>query len=113
MAQIDDLRAYGANVDEGVTRCVGNPDFYLKMVKKAAEDTSIDDLKRAVNEKDLGQAFEIAHALKGVLANLALTPVSEPVSEMVELLRSKTDADYSGYLEKIDTKFKELQNIMQ
>ena len=113
MATIEDLRAFGANVDEGVQRCVNNADFYLKMVKKAADDTSFEDLEAAVNEKNLDQAFELAHALKGALANLALTPLHEPVSQMVEQLRNRTDMDYSPYLETIRVKKDELRNLMQ
>lgn len=111
MAELDDLKAYGANVDEGVMRCVNNPEFYLRMVKKAADDPSVADLENAINAGDLDQAFEIAHALKGVLANLALTPLCEPVSEMVELLRSRTETDYSGYIDSVKKKADELKAI--
>ena len=113
MANLEDLRAFGADVDEGLKRCVNNEDFYLKMVKKAADDTSVEDLDQAINGKDLDQAFEIAHALKGVFANLALTPLCEPVSEAVELLRSRTDTDYSTLLQKIREKKDELHKLMQ
>ncbi len=112
MANIEDLRAFGANVDEGVKRCVNNEAFYLKMVRKAAEDNSYEDLEKAINAKDLDQAFELAHALKGALSNLALTPLSDPISELVELLRNRTDMDYSSYLEKIRVKKEELINLM-
>ncbi len=113
MAGLEDLRAYGANVDEGLNRCVNNEEFYFRMIRKAVDDPSFEDLPRAIGEKDLARAFEIAHALKGVLTNLALTPLSEPVSEIVELLRSQTDTDYSGYLEKIAAKKAELVNLLQ
>ncbi len=113
MAKLDELRAFGANVEEGLGRCVNNEDFYLKMVKKAVDDNSCEDLEKAIGAKDLDQAFEIAHALKGVFANLALTPLSEPVSEMTELLRNRTDTDYSSYLEKIRDKKEELAKIVQ
>ena len=113
MSKIDDLKAFGANVDEGLKRCVNNEEFYMRMVNKAADDASFDDLEKAVNSKDLGQAFEIAHALKGVLANLALTPICDPVSDIVEKLRNKTDADYGSYLEIIRTKREELINILK
>ncbi|MBR4168693.1 MAG: Hpt domain-containing protein [Lachnospiraceae bacterium] len=113
MAGLDSLRAYGANVDEGLNRCVNNEEFYLKMIRKAVEDPGFENLQQAIAGKDLATAFEIAHALKGVLTNLALTPLAEPVSEIVELLRSKTDTDYSGYLEKIATKKDELVQLLQ
>ena len=108
MAELDDLKAYGANVDEGVMRCVNNPEFYLRMVKKAADDPSVADLENAINAGDLEQAFEIAHALKGVLANLALTPLFSPINEITELLRSRTETDYRPYIEEILSKRDEL-----
>ena len=113
MAVIEELRAFGADVDEGVNRCVNNEEFYLKMVRKAMDDTSFDDLARAISDNDLGQAFEIAHALKGVLANLSLTPLCDPVSEIVEPLRNRTEQDYGPLLEKIAEKRDELLKIIQ
>ena len=48
-----------------------------------------------LDNKDWGTAFEMAHALKGALTNLSLTPICEPCIEMTELLRNKTDMDYT------------------
>ena len=45
---------------------------------------------------DKAAAFEMAHALKGVLGNLALTPIYKPLSEMTELLRAGKDPDADG-----------------
>ena len=39
--------------------------------------------------------------MKGVLGNLSLTPLSEPVMEITELLRSRTEMDYTPLLTKI------------
>jgi HPt (histidine-containing phosphotransfer) domain-containing protein len=109
---VDNLRDFGANVDEGIRRCVNNETFYLTMVQKALNDKSFDQLNEAVDSKDIDRAFEVAHALKGVLGNLALTPMFETVSEMVELLRSKTDTDYSIYTEKINAQKKQLEEYL-
>ena len=43
----------------------------------------------------------MAHALKGVMANLALTPILRPVQEITELLRSKAAADYEPLVREI------------
>ena len=51
--------------------------------------------------KDLDKAFEVAHALKGIYGNLSLTPLTKPVSEITELLRSRTDTDYSALMNEI------------
>ncbi len=112
MLTIENLRSYGANVDEGIKRCVNNEEFYLEMVNKALSDPYFDRLVRSVGENNLDDAFEVAHALKGVLGNLELTPIFEPVSEMVELLRNRTDTDYTSYLDKIKEKKDELVNLI-
>ena len=101
MLTIEKLREYGANVDEGLSRCMGREDFYIRMVNMALQDANFDRLKEAVAANDLTAAFEAAHGLKGVLGNLALTPVYDPVCEMTELLRAKKEADYVSYLETI------------
>jgi len=94
MLTIESLRGFGANVDEGLARCMKNESFYLRMVKMACADGNFEKLSQAVEENDLQAAFEAAHALKGVLANLALTPIAAPVSALTELLRAKTPGDY-------------------
>ena len=109
---VDNLRDFGANVDDGIKRCVNNETFYLTMVEKALKDKSFDQLNEAIDSRDLDTAFEVAHALKGVLGNLALTPMFETVSEMVELLRSRTDTDYSSYIEKLSAQKKQLEEYL-
>ena len=93
MLTLDKLRTYGANVEEGLGRCLNNGDFYIRLVNKALEDKGIDRLKEAVDNGDRKAAFDAAHALKGMLANLALSPLSEPASELTELLRGEGEAD--------------------
>ena len=99
MLTLDNLRAWGADVDDGMKRCMNNEAFYLRMVSKSLQGTSFEDLKQAVTDGDLTRGFEIAHSLKGVTGNLALTPVDKPIREITELLRAGTQADYTALLE--------------
>ena len=102
MLTIEKLRAWGADVDEAMARCLNNEAFYLRLVDKGLQDPSFDRLKEAIAAGDLDKAFEAAHALKGVLANLALTPILDPVREITELLRARTQTDYVPLLTDID-----------
>ena len=102
MLTIEKLRAWGADVDEAMARCLNNEAFYLRLVDKGLQDPNFDRLKEAIAAGDLDRAFEAAHALKGVLANLALTPVLDPVREITELLRAGTQTDYAPLLAAID-----------
>ncbi len=112
MLTTDALREYGAAVDEGLARCMNMEQFYLGLVAKAAADTKIGELKEALAAGDLDKAFETAHALKGMLGNLALTPVYDPVNEMTELLRSRTDTDYSVLMGRAEEQFEKLKALV-
>ena len=96
MLTVENLRAFGANVDEGLTRCLNNEDFYLRLVLKALDDGNFAGLQSAVAAGDNGAAFEAAHALKGVLGNLSITPLYDMASNITELLRAGEDADYQA-----------------
>ena len=95
MITIDSLKTYGANVEEGLARCLNKEDFYIKMVNLGLKDERFDKLDEILAAKDLESAFEACHALKGVVGNLALTPLYEPINKMTELLRARTAMDYT------------------
>ena len=106
MLTLDTLRAFGANVEEGLQRCVGMESLYLRLVDKAIRDPAFDELREVAEKGDLARGFELSHALKGVTANLALTPLAAPITEITELFRNKTVTDYrplvSAILQKRD-----------
>ncbi len=101
MLTTDALRAFGANVDEGLARCMGSEAFYLRMVRLVCADASFDRLAKAAGENDAAAGFEAAHALKGVLANLSLTPICEPAGALTEALRGRTSADFRAQAAEI------------
>ena len=92
MITIDNLAELGADVEDGVARCMGKEER----------------LKAALEAHDLDEAFERAHALKGTIANVSLTPLLEPISAMTEQLRNRNDIDYSDLLDKM---FEELDKL--
>ena len=101
MMTIESLRSWGADVDEALVRCMNIEAFLLMLVGKSLQDPAFDKLPEAVAAGDLEKAFDCAHALKGVMANLALTPILRPVQEITELLRSRTETDYAPLLAEI------------
>ena len=113
MLTIDALKQFGCNTDDGLSRCMGNEAFYFKLIGKVIDDKNFQMLEDAVASKDLDKAFDAAHSLKGVLGNLALTPVYQPVYEITELLRERKDIDYSEYIKTISEKRKELALLMK
>jgi HPt (histidine-containing phosphotransfer) domain-containing protein len=113
MLSIEKLKAFGADTEDGLARCMGMEDFYLGLVAEAAKTLDTKELETAVKKGDLAAAFETAHAMKGVLANLSLSPVLKPVSEITELLRKREEADYTPLIHEIKTQAKKLISLME
>lgn len=105
---LDELRAFGADVDGGLARCMNSEALYLRLVGMAANEPSVAALGKYLKEGDLDRAFEEAHKLKGVAGNLSLSPIFEPVSALTELLRRKADGDYEKLYGEIAAKAAEL-----
>lgn len=114
MLSIETLRAYGANVDEGLARCLNDEEFYLSLVRMALEDDRLPRLREALSAGDRAEAFEIAHALKGIYGNVALTPLFEPVSELTEMLRGEDiSGDTAGCLRQIEERTLRLSRLCE
>ena len=101
MITIEELRGAGADVETGLSRCLGKEDLYIKLIGMGLGDAKFEELGVAVNAGDLDKAFELCHALKGVIGNLAITPLYEALSDMTEKLRAREQADYSSMYSNI------------
>lgn len=104
---LDDLSAFGADVESGMRRCMDNESFYMRLVDTVRQENKYAELRAAVAAGDLDGAFEAAHSLKGVFGNLSITPLYEPMHQITELLRTREDVDYSALLDQVDPKWEE------
>ena len=111
MLTIENLRKYGANVDEGLQRCVNNEQLYLTLVNRFLDQNTFPDLKAAIQDHDLEKAFHIAHSLKGVIGNLSLSPLYDVIYQMTELLRNRTEIDYSDYIQRYEMSYSLLATL--
>lgn len=95
MLTIQKLQEYGVNTKEGLARCMNMEKFYFRMLGMGLKNDSFDKLEKLLAEGNLEDAFEQAHALKGVVGNLAISPIFVPLSDLTEALRAnKKDLDY-------------------
>ena len=113
MLTLDNLNAFGADTAEGLARCAGMEVLYFKLIRMTPDEANFDKLEKAIAENDLEEAFQASHALKGVLGNLSLTPMFQTCSEMCELLRSKTEMDYTPMLNELLQKREELRALCE
>ena len=81
--------AYASSIDfSGGLALNGNdPSFYLAHLRRFAQDTSLLPLSDALAQGDVHQAFLLAHTLKGLSAQLAVTCVYRPAAVLCDLLR--------------------------
>lgn len=89
------LAAYGVDVPLALERFVGDEDMYLYCLDLFINDKAFPELGYALDALDFKTAFEKAHSLKGVSANLGLQPLYDEICEIVEPLRAadKTPPD--------------------
>ena len=85
---IEELREWGCDIQGAMERMLNDEEFYMECLKTVLQDSYFMELKRALGEQDIEQAFVAAHPLKGVLANLGLTPMLNKAVEIVEPLRA-------------------------
>lgn len=90
MTVLDSLKAAGADTEDGLKRCLGKEDFYLKMINLALKNENFELLGGALKAENFAGAFELCHALKGVIANVSLTPLYDLISDLTEKLRACT-----------------------
>ena len=98
MITLEKLQAFGADTAAGLGRCMNNEAFYLRLVNMELNDPNFAALKDALASGNAAAAFEAAHALKGALGNLSLTPVYEPVAARTEKLRGADSLEGIGDL---------------
>lgn len=116
MELLDQLKEYGVDVDTGVARFVGKQDLYVKFLGKFLQDTSFEGMKNSIEQKQYTEAFEYAHSLKGVCGNLSLSPVTEQVSELTEILRNKetlSESEQQNVQELLDAMTKSYEDVIQ
>ncbi|MDE7233071.1 MAG: Hpt domain-containing protein [Lachnospiraceae bacterium] len=83
------LEENGADVETTLKRFMGNDAIYQKFLGKFPADPNYANLGSNIEAGAFEEAYKCAHALKGVVGNLGLTPIFNKVSDLVEELRNK------------------------
>lgn len=83
----DMLRLRGVDVDKALTRMKGNKEAYRSFLAEFFADSDFEALGEAIKAGNVKNAFEYAHGLKGMAANLGLDEVRGKLGVLVEILR--------------------------
>ena len=95
------LEAWGCDVAGALERFIDDEDLYMTCLETVITDSNFDKLGVALEEGHVLNAFESSHTLKGVFANLGLTPMFFIVETIVEPLRSGSAANLESAYEEL------------
>jgi len=82
-----ELKSWGCDIAGAMERFLDDEEFYFECYGQALEDAGFEQLKEALDAHNVRQAFEHAHSLKGIIANLGLTSLYNIIVDIVEPLR--------------------------
>lgn len=82
-----ELQENGCDMQMTMERFLNDISFYSDCLRTALYDKAFDKLKVALEKRDVKEAFNQAHTLKGLIANMGIVPIYEEVVKIVEPLR--------------------------
>lgn len=85
--QLEECYATFGGSYEDVKSRLMKDDLIKRLIIKFLADTSYDNLEKAMNEKNYGDAFRAVHTLKGVSQNLSFDVLSHSTEGLTESLR--------------------------
>ena len=89
MITIDALKEYGANVDEGLSRCMNNEALFLKLVAIIPGEPNFNKLKEAV--------FQLGDTIGQKLLP-HITPIVEKLTDWIDSLSELDDETWDNIL---------------
>ncbi|MCM1027009.1 MAG: hypothetical protein NC432_11270 [Roseburia sp.] len=102
MSLTEELKALGADTEEGLERVMGDGPLYetmLGMFLDTLRDNPI--ALEEFEEEDREALIRKVHLLKGTTGNLALTPLFTGYNNALQLLRSGSGSEARAELERI------------
>ena len=108
----DMLKEAGINVKTAMNRFFDNEEMYFSFLHKFTEDGLMKKIKLYIEQNQVKDAFDAAHTLKGVCANLSIDSMNEVLNPMVEVLRTGSMEGLLSQYDKLDEVYKEVINII-
>lgn len=110
---LQNLQNWGCDIDGAMERFLEEKELYRNCLETVVEDKAFGELKEALEEGNVKDAFEASHTLKGVLANLGLTPMYETCVKIVEPLRKGESAGVYSFYEELIQKNCFLKKLLE
>ena len=108
-----ELIEWGVDWKEVSDRFMGKDELIERFMLKFLNDQSFDQLQRGMQEKDVKEAFEGCHTLKGVGGNLGLKGFLPDVLALTEILRAESFDGSEELFDRIKKSYDELIGILK
>lgn len=95
------LENWGCDIEGAMDRFLGDEELYIECLHVACEEPSFEKLGENLAAGNVKEAFEAAHCLKGVLANLGLEPMLAITVQLVEPLRAGKSENLLPYYKEL------------
>lgn len=102
------LESIGIDWQEALSRFMNNEPLMLKFLLRFPQEPSYGQLCRAMEEKQVKEAYEAAHSLKGVAGNLAIKPLYREVCGLVEALRGENLEGAAEKMPQVEALYQEV-----
>ena len=106
------LSKAGIDANEGIKRFNNKADVYEKFLMCFPEDMNFQRMCKAIEEGDVKEAFQCAHALKGMAGNISLTRLHNDLLPLVEELRSDSLEKADELLEPVRADYEEVIKVL-
>jgi len=83
------LESWNCDVAGAMRRFLNDESLFKMCFSQMMDDENFEALGTALKANDTTTSFECAHTLKGIVANMGITPLFDAVVLIVEPLRSK------------------------
>lgn len=111
-ALFNELIIRGCKIDEAMERFINDEALYKECLEQLLTDPAFDELGQALKAHDLTTAFDKAHTLKGIIANMSITSLYDIIVKIVEPLRHKEDTDLLSVYEELLSEVAEYRQLL-
>ena len=76
--------------EDGKKRVMNNAQLYAKLLGKFRDNTKIEPIFAAINAGNYTEAQELAHAVKGITANLSLINLNAKITDLESKIKANS-----------------------
>lgn len=106
------LEDWGCDVS-GAKERFDDDELFATCIDLFLEDENFKKLNEEIKNNDYQEAFNAAHTIKGVAANLGLTPIYDSVSDVVQELRVGNLKASKVLMPKLNTDMEKIVEIVK